>query len=49
MPRRKKKAHEQTTDEVLHRVFGKRVQKKLRELLLELDSQKPRKQKKRKP
>ncbi len=32
MPRRKKKAHEQTTDEALKRLFPKPVVRKLKEL-----------------
>jgi len=49
VPRRKKKAHELTNDEVLKRVFRKPVLRRLKELLLEWETKKPRKSNKRKP
>jgi hypothetical protein len=40
VPKRKKKAHEQTTDEALKRIFRKPFLKRLKEMLAEIDSEK---------
>jgi hypothetical protein len=49
MPRKKKPAHQLTSHELAHRVFGKRGHKALQDLVLELDQKPKRKPPTRKP